>query len=212
MVLGRPVPTTSHGGYTLLLGNNPYFYEYLRTGAWGSRWDPTRFDNHFSKHIQSTETGPAFWQTPTPGLPRDELSRDRFAYQLAGETIAAEPSMFAWSCLVRLGRLWSPLPHRVDSEETLLRRILRYMVAGWYLVILGLALCSCWQQRSHWRSDRWCWGLLLCLSFSIVHIFYWSNLRMRAPLMPVVTLLAANWLARRLKLSPAVPEVEQERA
>src|SRR5581483_12505023 len=27
--LGRPVITTTHGGYTLLLGNNAYFYKFL---------------------------------------------------------------------------------------------------------------------------------------------------------------------------------------
>ena len=36
---GRPIVTTTHGGYTLLLANNPYFYEHLRTEPWGSVWD-----------------------------------------------------------------------------------------------------------------------------------------------------------------------------
>jgi hypothetical protein len=35
------------------------------------------------------------------------------------------------------------------------------------------------------------WGLLLCLAFTAVHTFYWSNLRMRGPLMPIVCLCAA---------------------
>ena len=29
-VFGKPIVTTTHGGYTLLLGNNPSFYEWLR--------------------------------------------------------------------------------------------------------------------------------------------------------------------------------------
>lgn len=209
LVLGRPVPTTSHGGYTLLLGNNPHFYDYLRTAEWGSRWDPTDFDNHLSQNFHATDSGTSFWNNPRPGPARDELARDRFAYQLAQESIAAEPSMFAWSCLVRLGRLWSPFPHRLDDEEGTPRRLLRYLVASWYLLILGLAAWSCWQQRSDWRSDRWCWGLLLCLSFSIVHTFYWSNLRMRAPLMPVVALLVARLLAQRWQPETAGSQDEQ---
>ena len=35
---GRPIITTTHGGYTLLLANNPEFYHWLRWGQWGSVW------------------------------------------------------------------------------------------------------------------------------------------------------------------------------
>jgi hypothetical protein len=37
--------------------------------------------------------------------------------------------------------------------------------------------------------------VLLCLSFTAVHTFYWTDLRMRAPLMPFVALVAAAGLA-----------------
>jgi hypothetical protein len=43
----------------------------------------------------------------------------------------------------------------------------------------------------------WMWGVLLCLVFTGVHTFYWSNLRMRAPLMPFVALVAGAALCRR---------------
>jgi len=36
----------------------------------------------------------------------------------------------------------------------------------------------------------WLWGLLLAGSFTAVHAVYWSNIRMRAPLMPLVALAA----------------------
>jgi hypothetical protein len=38
------------------------------------------------------------------------------------------------------------------------------------------------------------WGVLLCVAFTGVHAFYWSNLRMRAPLMPFVAVVAAATL------------------
>ncbi len=41
--IGHPVWATTHGGYTLLLGNNPLFYEYLRSGGFGTTWDAEPF-------------------------------------------------------------------------------------------------------------------------------------------------------------------------
>jgi hypothetical protein len=41
------------------------------------------------------------------------------------------------------------------------------------------------------------WGVLLCVVFTGVHTFYWSNLRMRAPLMPFVACVAAGALFPR---------------
>ena len=33
--------------------------------------------------------------------------------------------------------------------------------------------------------------MLLCMAFTAVHSLYWSNIRMRSPLMPYLCLLAA---------------------
>jgi len=44
-------------------------------------------------------------------------------------------------------------------------------------------------------SDPWIWGLLLCLAFSLAHVFFWSQIRMRAPLMPFVYLAALSCLS-----------------
>ena len=71
--------------------------------------------------------------------PSDELQADRLAYAEAWQTICREPSTFAYSCLVRLGRLWSPLPHQVTADETPLRRLSRYAVALWYVLEFLLA-------------------------------------------------------------------------
>jgi hypothetical protein len=98
---------------------------------------------------------------------------------------------------------------------------MRYLVGLWYLVELGLAgaglvaLSKGWagtegplRTKRHagtqppagirrWRTG-WLWGILLAGCFTAVHAVYWSNLRMRAPLMPAVALAAAagaSWLA-----------------
>ncbi len=199
IVLEKPVITTTHGGYTLLLGNNPLFYEHLRSAPYGSTWNPNEFDNGWRKNHLSDDPGFDFWSAKPapskPSPPRGEVDDDRFAYQVAFHSMRAEPAAFAWSCLVRLGRLWSPLPHQVDPEESMSARLVRYASGAWYLVILGMATVGCWRKKSAWLSDPWIWGLLLCLAFSVVHLFYWSNIRMRAPLMPFVYLAALNCLS-----------------
>jgi len=44
--------------------------------------------------------------------------------------------------------------------------------------------------RLPWLST-WGFGLLLAVVFTGVHAFYWSNIRMRAPLVPLVAMAAA---------------------
>ena len=39
LVFGRWIATTTHGGYTLLLGNNPDFYRHLRQRSVGPSLD-----------------------------------------------------------------------------------------------------------------------------------------------------------------------------
>ena len=191
---GRPIVTTTHGGYTLLLANNPEFYHWLRDGRWGSVWQGERFN--------------ADWDQRRP---HNEVAADRLAYDEAWQTIRREPATFAYSCLVRLGRFWSPLPHRVTADESPLRRFSRWTVAVWYMAefffaALGLAWCL---RRGDWSvvSGQWSvaskseirnpkseilappsafrpppclWGLLLVLCLSAVHAVYWSDMRMRA--------------------------------
>jgi hypothetical protein len=37
----------------------------------------------------------------------------------------------------------------------------------------------------------WLWATLLIASFATVHLVYWTDMRMRAPLTPALSLLAA---------------------
>ena len=103
--------------------------------------------------------------------------------------------MFAYSSLVKVGRLWGFVPHQVDPRESVPCRLLRYAVGAWYVVVFVLAVVGIYGLgRRMWRVP-WLWGILLCLSLTAVHAFYWSNLRMRAPLMPVIALVAAAGVA-----------------
>ena len=41
------------------------------------------------------------------------------------------------------------------------------------------------------RYTPWLWGALLAATFTAVHAVYWTDMRMRAPLVPFVSLVAA---------------------
>ncbi|MCR4412169.1 MAG: phospholipid carrier-dependent glycosyltransferase [Thermoguttaceae bacterium] len=188
---GKPIVSTTHGGYNLLLGNNPFFYEYLRSGAWGTAWFSGDLDRQWLAEIPASET-----------------DADRKAYDEAWRNIRAEPGMFAYACLVRVARLFSPFPHQTDPHEGRSARALRYAAAAWYVAELPLALAGAVAVGLAWRAATarangepwapWLWAGLLVLTFVAVHAFYWTDLRMRAPLMPALALAAARgagWLA-----------------
>jgi hypothetical protein len=215
----RPIFMTTHGGYTLLLGNNPSFYAWLRSGSWGSVWSAEGLDNWFFQR------------------PRGEIQADRAAYAEAFKTIQEQPGMFGYACLVRLGRFWTPLPHQTTPTESPRGRLARWMVAAWYLGEFFLAFVGLWRIRGEGREARgerseqaacgfaidspsresaglapgvleaniarsgvfaspWLFGFLLIAALMASHAFYWTDMRMRAPIMPLVALAAAAGLAK----------------
>jgi len=176
-VLHRPTLTTTHGGYTLWLGNNDAFYQHLRDAPWGSVWDSAELDDQYNR--KKDELG------------GDEVAADRWARQQAMQCIQRQPGMFVFASLVRVGRLWGLVPHRLSPDESSIRQIARLAVGVWYTVVFLFALRGAVCLRTRLLQTPWLWGLLLCVSFTAVHSVYWSNLRMRAPLMPVVCLAAA---------------------
>jgi 4-amino-4-deoxy-L-arabinose transferase-like glycosyltransferase len=176
LVLGRPLATTTHGGYTVLLGNNESYYRFLADADWRAVWHSEELDARCS--------------AVKAALGHDEIAFDRWAYREAWDCIRRQPGMFVRACLVRVAYLWGLVPHRIDSAETTAGQMVRYAVGLWYgLLFLLAATGSVSLGRRLWHPP-WLWGLLLGLSFTAVHLLYWSNLRMRAPLMPVVCLAA----------------------
>ncbi len=189
VVLGKPVFATTHGGYTLLLGNNRFFYAHLRSQPWGTVWDARQLQQWLTNQHQEYPTASASKRSA-------ELEQDSRLYAIALETIREQPRMFFYASLIRLGRLWSPLPHALSHRESAARRAMRWGIAGWYIVVLGAAACGLIGRRRLWKMPPRVWGICLILAFSTVHTIYWSNLRMRAPLMPVVCILAAGLFCR----------------
>jgi 4-amino-4-deoxy-L-arabinose transferase-like glycosyltransferase len=181
--LGTPIVSTTHGGYTLALGNNVSFYEHLASGeAW-----QTPFDAEASRLRQDIRrargrvTTSAHW----------EIENDRAAYLVAFDAIRDNPGMFGSSCVYRLWRFWSPLAMQLSPAESRPVRWVRYAAAFWYVTVFVLAIVGARRLGRQLFAVPWLWGMLLCLSFTVVHLFYWSDMRMRAPLMPIVAMLAA---------------------
>lgn len=189
---GRPVATTTHGGYTLLLANNPEFYDWLRSGQWGTVWHADAFNTAWDQR-----------------KPSNEIEADRLAYSEAWQNIAHEPGMFCCACLTRIGRFWSPLPHQITADESSWRQASRYAVAAWYLVEFLLAAIGI----------SWFWGnlrpsvphssffvlhcILLVVCLTTIHTLFWTDMRMRAPIMPVVALAAAAGVLRACREVPS---------
>jgi hypothetical protein len=199
-LFGWPVVTNTDGGYSLLVANNPQFYEYLRKAPWGATWEAEPFCREWYafRLIEDTPNGPI----------THEVSNDMEAYEKAWENIRLEPDMFAYAALMRVGWLWGVLPHQTNSAESASRRGMRCAVAGWYVLELAAAVAGAWFLRKKLLAEPWVWGTLLLVCFTLVHALYWTDLHMRAPLMSVVALFAAEGivtLARRRRAPSAVP-------
>ncbi|QDT46344.1 hypothetical protein Pan258_03620 [Symmachiella dynata] len=196
MVLGRPILTTTHGGYTLLLGNNPVYYHEVVGGDWNTVWSGESLKN---------------WQD---GLEREiqkqdppittEIARDRWMNDRAHDNIAAEPGFFLRASFLRLVRgLWGVVP--LQEPTSISGRILKYSVCAFYVIVLaGMILGLCSLKKNQW--PEWMPAALLLVSFTLVHTCYWANMRMRTPLMPVIALFVAqgcwaiwHWRGRSLK-------------
>ncbi len=200
---GRPMWATSHGGYTLLLANNPMFYEYLQNRSLGEVWDAESFflawSHRYDGDVRSEEFFRQDWSsTPESTIGGTEIQDDDLASAAAKAVIVRQPAMFVWSCIVRLGRLWSPLPHVTGDRS----RWLVFAVGGYYVVIYLLCAVGLWRLGWQVLQSPWWAFWLLVITLSAVHAVYWSNLRMRSPATCGVATLAAAALLPPRKSSP----------
>lgn len=179
IVFQAPVFSTTHGGYTLLLGNNPVFYKEVVQKPWGTVWSgeslrtwQQSLEQQLADHDPSIES---------------ERARDRWMYQRAKFNIADQPELFVQSCILRFKRFWniSPLTRSTLTSAS----VIVWSVAGYYTLILvgcfGGIIMVIWNKEQIWEPLIW-----IIVSFTLVHLFYWTNMRMRAPLVPAIALLS----------------------
>ena len=170
--LGEPVWTTTHGGYTLALANNPVYYAEVLDGPPGAVW-----------------SGPnqrRWWEglnRATSGM--TEPQANRFLIASGARMLVERPRDFARASLARLGRFWSVAPSGAVYPARLRLATAAWTVPLWVALIVGL-LCR----------DIWTWprvsALLCVVALSAVHAVFWTDLRMRAPIVPAIALIAAG--------------------
>ena len=201
--LGRFTVTTTHGGYTLLLANNDFLYDDQRQLApLEGVWNPEKFHRFWNEKIQAAlaEKG------VEPGSVAAELLQDDLASDEALGVMRERKGDCAIATLWRIAHLWQPMPYQTDSAESQSTRYARTAVGVFYLAELLLAaaglgvllVLACLHKSPYLPVDRSDWILLvlLILSVQLPHLLYWTNMRMRAPVMPAVALLVILVLAR----------------
>lgn len=171
-VFGEPVWTTTHGGYTLALANNPAYYADVLNGPPGSVWSGPNQAAWFAKVGESTA-----------GLAEPEA--DRRLRSEALRMLAERPTDFGRASLARLGRFWGLAPSGAVYPRWLRIASAVWTAPLWLALALGLA------NRSSYR-----WPAVaapsIVLALTIVHIAYWTDLRMRAPIVPAIALIASG--------------------
>ena len=203
-VIGKPIWATTHGGYTLLLANNPMIYEHFQRSGPSRQWDAEPFHQRWASRYEAVgKNSPAehsFWLEPLSASTSEpnwnEADDDALAYSAAWNTIARQPLMFALSSMYRVGWLWSPWP-LVDSIG------LRLVIGGWYALMFALAIVGL--RQGNWACGRQAWlrvwwlPLALVLSLTLIHAVFWSNMRMRAPAMAAIYVAASMALPRNTR-------------
>ena len=201
VAVGHPVWATSHGGYTLLLANNELLYDHLQAKPFGSVWNAEPFLNAYKHRFEADPRDASFWydrweQPPKATEPITEHEDDQLCSAAALATIRRRPTMFAWSCVIRTTRLWSPLPHATGDRSLLGIGL----VAVFYTLLYIAVAVAVWRHCRLVFSKPWWSVWLLLFALTTVHAVYWSNLRMRAPAIPALAILAVMSAGGKLKV------------
>ena len=177
IVLGEPVWTTTHGGYTLALANNPTYYREVLDGPPDAVWsgeDQFRWFDRANKE--------------TAGM--SEPQADRYLRRQALRMLEERPRTFARATAARLGRFWGIAPSGKVYQSWLRTATAAWTVPLWAALALGLV-----------NLGLWAWPRVSApasiLALTAVHAVFWTDLRMRAPIVPAIALIAAGARAPR---------------
>lgn len=172
MMLGEFVWTTTHGGYTLALANNPDYYRDVLDGPPGAVWDAGQ-QRSWAERIAKE----------TSGL--SEPDADRLLARSGWLMLRDHPRDFLRASLARLGRLWA-----IQPSSAVYGWRVRWPSAAWTVPLFTLGILGLSRRRA-WRWPE-CIIPAFLLGISCVHLVYWSDMRMRAPVVPAIALAAAS--------------------
>ncbi len=182
-MLGQGVWMTTHGGYTLLLANNPILNKHWEQSS-SREWDEDSFHRWWEEQLKSIPIDPSI---------HPELQKDHIASELAKETITHNWSAFAHGAFVRQAWFWAWWPSERQASLWV-----RSLIGIWYGSISLLASIALWRiaRNIHNAAERdalslWRPAFSLLISLCAAHSVYWSNMRMRSVLIPMISLLVA---------------------
>ena len=115
-----------------------------------------------------------------------EPQADRSLRAAGLRMLTERPGAFARASLARLGRFWGIAPSGAVYPGPLRVVTALWTIPLWIALVVGLA------RRPTWRWPRVAAPALL-LGLTAVHAVFWTDLRMRAPIVPAIALVAARF-------------------
>lgn len=178
IVFGQPILTTTHGGYTLALANNSSYFADVVEQPFGQVWSLDKLER-WQANLEL--------ELDQRGIARsDEVGRDRAQRDIGLDWIRSHPAHFFRSAFHRERLLWSPVPQVTAA----LSQVLVFVTGVWYVLVFLTAFIGISNCRG--VSVAWASLLVLIISTTALHAVYWSNARMRAPLIPALAIFAAT--------------------
>jgi hypothetical protein len=114
-----------------------------------------------------------------------EHQADRYLQASVWRLARQRPRDFARASLARLAHFWSVAP-----AASVYPAVARWATLAWtapWWVALGLGLAA----RSVWSWPRVA-APMIVLGLTMVHALFWTDLRMRAPIVPAIALISAG--------------------
>lgn len=184
VVFGKPVYSTTHGGYTLLLGNNPVYYQQEVKQPLGTVWEdalPGQTQHDWLIDLRKRMASDL-------GADASEPAQDEWMYREAFQTMRAEPQTLLRACALRFIRFWNVAP--LGQARAGIPSVVIWGVGGFYMAELLAFLFGLTRvPRSQWA--RFAPLLIVIVGFTLVHLVFWTNTRMRAPVIPAISLFCA---------------------
>ncbi|MFH0965749.1 MAG: glycosyltransferase family 39 protein [Planctomycetota bacterium] len=168
------IPNTTHGGYTFVLGNNPSLYDAMRRGEPWLRGSPS-FDA-FEKENAEARQG------------KGEVAGDAEMWRRGKAFVREQPKAALWLALKKIEALWRPAPTGL-SVRGIVPGFVRYALGAFSLVLYAAATVGIISLKG--KPLPLVLFLYCPALFTMTHAVFWSQLRFRVPLHPLLAALAA---------------------
>ncbi len=121
-----------------------------------------------------------------------ETQADRYLQAKAWRLARDNPRDFGRSIIARLAHFWGVIP-----AASVYPAVARWLTLAWTLPLwIALAIGAM-------RREFWSWPMISApmavIGLTLVHALFWTDLRMRAPIVPAIAIIAAGaaWPSRR---------------